>query len=110
LGGSLDNRNRGTLSSRDGDVLVDLTGAVRNGNEGALVSHGTLKVTAASLDNSEKAFYPVAVRKPSSLPGHWITVSGLIDSGAGLGIQATFSTTPMPPSMLSKASVLPVRT
>ncbi|MHA6129916.1 hemagglutinin repeat-containing protein [Pseudomonas fluorescens group sp. PF-1] len=91
LGGSLDNRNRGTLSSRDGDVLVDLTGAVRNGNEGALVSHGTLKVTAASLDNSEKGILSSGGAQTFVIAGTLDnSQGGLIDSGAGLGIQATF--------------------
>lgn len=89
LGGSLDNRNLGTLSSRDGDVRVNLSGAVLNSNAGALVSQGTLSVTAASLDNSDKGIL-------SSVGVQTLVIDatldngqgGLIDSGAGLDIQA----------------------
>ncbi|TWC49163.1 filamentous hemagglutinin [Pseudomonas sp. SJZ080] len=90
LGGSLDNRNEGTLSSRDGDVLVDLSGAVRNSNAGALVSHGTLKVTAASLDNSDKGILSSGGAQTFVIAGTLDnSQGGLIDSGAGLDIQAT---------------------
>ncbi|WLG52999.1 filamentous hemagglutinin N-terminal domain-containing protein [Pseudomonas sp. FP1742] len=89
LGGSLDNRNQGTLSSRDGDVLVDLTGAVRNSNAGALVSHGTLKVTAASLDNSDNGILSSAGAQTLVIAGTLNNAQGgLIDSGAALDIQA----------------------
>ncbi|WP_256585020.1 MULTISPECIES: DUF637 domain-containing protein [unclassified Pseudomonas] len=89
LGGSLDNRNEGTLSSRDGDVLVDLTGAVRNSNAGALVSHGTLKVTAASLDNSDNGILSSAGAQTFVIAGTLNNAQGgLIDSGAALDIQA----------------------
>ncbi|EJM15810.1 hemagluttinin repeat protein, partial [Pseudomonas sp. GM18] len=89
LGGSLDNRNQGTLSSRDGDVLVDLTGAVRNSNAGALVSNGTLKVTAASLDNSDNGILSSAGAQTFVIAGTLNNAQGgLIDSGAALDIQA----------------------
>ncbi|WP_230139445.1 DUF637 domain-containing protein, partial [Pseudomonas sp. Bi130] len=89
LGGSLDNRNEGTLSSRDGDVLVDLTGAVRNSNAGALVSNGTLKVTAASLDNSDNGILSSAGAQTFVIAGTLNNAQGgLIDSGAALDIQA----------------------
>ncbi|MFJ2464093.1 hemagglutinin repeat-containing protein [Pseudomonas sp. NPDC087615] len=89
-GGSLDNRNHGTLSSRDGDLLVDLTGDIQNSNTGALVSKGTLSVTAANLDNSDKGVL-------SSEGGQTLVVAGslnnaqggLIDSGVSLDIQAS---------------------
>lgn len=89
LGGSLDNRNEGTLSSRDGDVLVDLTGAVRNSNAGALASNGTLKVTAASLDNSDNGILSSAGAQTFVIAGTLNNArGGLIDSGAALDIQA----------------------
>ncbi|MGF6362632.1 filamentous hemagglutinin [Pseudomonas frederiksbergensis] len=89
LGGSLDNRNQGTLSSRDGDVLVDLTSAVRNSNAGALVSNGTLKVTAASLDNSDNGILSSAGAQTFVIAGTLNNAQGgLIDSGAALDIQA----------------------
>ncbi|EJL96298.1 hemagluttinin repeat protein, partial [Pseudomonas sp. GM102] len=89
LGGSLDNRNLGTLSSRSGDVLVDLTGAVRNSSAGALVSNGTLKITAASLDNSNQGILSSGGTQTFVITGTLDnSQGGLIDSGAGLDIQA----------------------
>lgn len=38
---NLDNRNKGTLSSRDGDVSVAVNGTVLNSGEGAIVSSKT---------------------------------------------------------------------
>ncbi|MEO8641314.1 hemagglutinin repeat-containing protein [Pseudomonas sp.] len=90
LGASLDNRNDGTLSSRDGDVLVDLTGALRNSNAGALVSHGTLKVTADSLDNSDQGILSSGDAQTFVIAATLDNrQGGLIDSGAALDIQAT---------------------
>ncbi|WP_434682004.1 MULTISPECIES: two-partner secretion domain-containing protein [unclassified Pseudomonas] len=87
-GGSLDNRNTGTVSSRNGNVGVNLSGALLNGNAGALVSQQALTVTANSLDNTGGIL--------SSGAGQTLTVSGLlnnsqnglIDSGAGLAVKA----------------------
>jgi filamentous hemagglutinin len=87
-GGSLDNRNTGTVSSRHGNVGVNLSGALLNGNAGALVSQKALTVTANSLDNTGGIL--------SSGAGQTLTVSGLlnnsqnglIDSGAGLAVKA----------------------
>lgn len=52
--GSLDNSGVGTLSSRDGEIHIELSKALDNSGEGALVSKGKLTVGAASLDNSAK--------------------------------------------------------
>lgn len=52
--GSLDNSGVGTLSSRDGEIHVELSELLDNSGEGALVSKGKLTVDAASLDNSAK--------------------------------------------------------
>jgi filamentous hemagglutinin len=87
-GGSLDNHNNGTLSSRSGDVSVSLSGALLNSANGALVSQNALTVNADSLDNSGGIL--------SSGSGQTLTVggllnngaNGLIDSGAGLTVQA----------------------
>ncbi|MFZ4969138.1 hypothetical protein ACL9RJ_33300, partial [Pseudomonas sp. Mn2068] len=68
-GGSLDNRNNGTVSSRNGNVDVTLDGALLNGNAGALVSQKVLTVNAASLDNSNQGIL-------SSAQGQTLTVSG----------------------------------
>lgn len=51
-GGALDNRNLGTLSSRSGTLDVQLSGALLNGGNGALVSQGRMDIGAASLDNN----------------------------------------------------------
>jgi filamentous hemagglutinin len=88
-GDSLDNRDHGTLSSRNGDVAVDLKGALLNSNAGALVSQGSLSVKSKSLDNSNKGIL-------SSAAGQTLTLGeslnnnqgGLIDSGAALDITA----------------------
>ncbi|OCX24548.1 filamentous hemagglutinin N-terminal domain-containing protein [Pseudomonas graminis] len=87
-GATLDNRNSGTLSSRSGDVGVNLTGALLNGAAGALVSQKSLSVRAASVDNRGGIL--------SSGGGQTFNVSGvldnsqngLIDSGAALTINA----------------------
>ncbi|WP_342652884.1 filamentous hemagglutinin N-terminal domain-containing protein [Pseudomonas sp. F3-2] len=87
-GGSLDNRNGGTLSSRNGSVGIDLTGALLNAGNGALVSQKTLDISAASVDNRGGIL--------SSGAGQTYTVSGLldngqdglIDSGAALSVNA----------------------
>ncbi|WP_283190182.1 filamentous hemagglutinin N-terminal domain-containing protein [Pseudomonas sp. PMCC200344] len=88
-GDSLDNRDSGTLSSRNGDVAVDLKDALLNSNAGALVSQGSLSVKSKSLDNSNKGIL-------SSAAGQTLTLGeslnnnqgGLIDSGAALDITA----------------------
>ncbi|UZD98027.1 filamentous hemagglutinin N-terminal domain-containing protein [Pseudomonas corrugata] len=86
---SLDNRNSGTLSSRDEDLSATLSGALLNGNAGALVGKKQLTVSAASLDNGGGIL--------SSGGDQTLTVNGgllsnaqggLIDSGNALVINA----------------------
>ena len=87
-GGSLDNRNNGTVSSRKGDVSINLTGALLNGANGALVSQKALHVAAVSVDNRGGIL--------SSGAGQTYDLSGLldnsqgglIDSGAALTVRA----------------------
>ncbi len=89
-GQSLDNRNLGTLSSRDGNLSVTLNGALQNSGEGALVSQGRLDLKAASLDNSNNGILSsggdqqldVATLLDNS-------AGGQIDSGAKLTLKAT---------------------
>ncbi|WP_201773773.1 DUF637 domain-containing protein, partial [Pseudomonas sp. PI1] len=50
-GGSLDNSQGGTLSSKAGALAVSLAGALNNASQGALVSQGDQRISAASLDN-----------------------------------------------------------
>ncbi|UIN54182.1 DUF637 domain-containing protein [Pseudomonas kribbensis] len=86
-GDSLDNRANGTLSSRNGDVSVDLKGALLNSGNGALVSQGNLTVNAASLDNSDKGILSSAAGQTLTLKGALNNnQGGLIDSGAALDI------------------------
>ncbi|SDZ34247.1 hemagglutinin repeat-containing protein, partial [Pseudomonas sp. NFIX28] len=87
--GSLDNRNHGTLSSKAGNLVVDVSGALLNSGAGALASNGTLKLSAASLDNSGEGVV-------SSVGGQTLTIAGLLnnagggllDSGATLDLKA----------------------
>jgi filamentous hemagglutinin len=87
-GGTLDNSSNGTVSSRNSDVNVTLSGSLLNSNAGALVSQKALTVGAGSLDNSNGIL--------SSGAGQVLTITGLlnnsqnglIDSGAGLDITA----------------------
>jgi filamentous hemagglutinin len=51
-GGVLDNSNAGTLSSRDGELSVALTGGLNNQAEGALVSKDRMTLKAANLSNA----------------------------------------------------------
>ncbi|WP_230153648.1 hemagglutinin repeat-containing protein, partial [Pseudomonas brassicacearum] len=88
-GTSLDNRNNGTLSSRNGNVTLNLLGNLLNGNGGALVSQGSLGVTAASVDNS-KGILSSGGAQNLNLSGALVnSQGGLIDGGAGLTIKAT---------------------
>ncbi|WP_275628638.1 filamentous hemagglutinin N-terminal domain-containing protein [Pseudomonas sp. 273] len=50
-GGSLDNSQGGTLSSKAGALDVSLGGELNNASQGALVSQGDQRISAASLDN-----------------------------------------------------------
>ncbi|WP_454846395.1 two-partner secretion domain-containing protein [Pseudomonas farris] len=85
-GDSLDNRDSGTLSSRNGDVVVDLKGALLNSNAGALVSQGSLNVKASTLDNSNKGILSSAAGQTLTLTSLNNNQGGLIDSGAALDI------------------------
>ncbi|MGP6421033.1 two-partner secretion domain-containing protein [Pseudomonas putida] len=75
-GNSLDNRDSGTLSSKLGDVAVDLKDALLNSGAGALVAEGSLTVKAGSLDNSNKGIL-------SSGAGQSLTLSGALNNNQG---------------------------
>ncbi|MCO7627358.1 filamentous hemagglutinin N-terminal domain-containing protein [Pseudomonas fluorescens] len=75
-GDSLDNRDSGTLSSKLGDVAVDLKDALLNSGAGALVAEGSLTVKAGSLDNSNKGIL-------SSGAGQSLTLSGALNNSQG---------------------------
>ncbi|WP_434572508.1 filamentous hemagglutinin N-terminal domain-containing protein [Pseudomonas sp. Z3-8] len=88
-GASLDNRNNGTLSSRNGNVNLNLLGNLLNGNGGALVSQGSLDVTAVLVDNT-KGILSSGGAQNLTLSGALDNgQGGLIDSGADLTIKAT---------------------
>ncbi|WP_367393241.1 hemagglutinin repeat-containing protein [Pseudomonas sp. X4] len=74
--GSLDNRNQGTLSSRDGALDAAVSGDLQNSAGGALVSQQTLNVAAANLDNSGAGIL-------SSGGAQRLTISGLLNNGQG---------------------------
>ncbi|UZE21568.1 filamentous hemagglutinin N-terminal domain-containing protein [Pseudomonas sp. B21-056] len=86
---SLDNRNSGTLSSRDEDIGVTLSGALLNGNAGALVGKKQLTVSAASLDNGG-GILSSGGEQTLTVTGGLLNNAqgGLIDSGAALVINA----------------------
>jgi len=75
-GDSLDNRDSGTLSSKSGDLSVDLKDALLNSGAGALVAEGSLTVKAGSLDNSNKGIL-------SSGAGQSLTLSGALNNNQG---------------------------
>ena len=75
-GDSLDNRDSGTLSSKLGDVAVELKDALLNSGAGALVAEGSLTVKAGSLDNSNKGIL-------SSGAGQSLTLSGALNNSQG---------------------------
>ncbi|MFJ2279947.1 filamentous hemagglutinin N-terminal domain-containing protein [Pseudomonas sp. NPDC087803] len=75
-GDSLDNRDGGTLSSKLGDVAVDLKDALLNSGAGALVAEGSLTVKAGSLDNSSKGIL-------SSGAGQSLTLNGALNNSQG---------------------------
>ena len=88
-GADLDNRNNGTLSSRNGNVTLNLLGNLLNGNGGALVSQGSLGVTAVSVDNTQGILSSGGAQNLILSGALDNSQGGLIDSGAGLTIKAT---------------------
>ncbi|MGY4638623.1 two-partner secretion domain-containing protein [Pseudomonas sp. TE24901] len=84
-GASLDNRNSGTLSSRSGNLDVNLSGALLNSNAGALVSQQALTVNAASLDNSAGILSSGAAQR--------LTVSGVLNNAQGGSIDSAATLT-----------------
>jgi filamentous hemagglutinin len=89
IGTHLDNRDKGTLSSRNGDLDVRLGGRLLNSGEGALASQGRLTVSAASLDNSASGVISSGAQQTVSVLGALNnTQGGLIDSGATLDVSA----------------------
>ena len=88
-GTSLDNRNNGTLSSRNGNVNLTLLGNLLNSNGGALVSQGSLGVTAVSVDNTQGILSSGGAQDLILSGALDNGQGGLIDSGAGLIIKTT---------------------
>ncbi|WP_256660404.1 hemagglutinin repeat-containing protein, partial [Pseudomonas sp. GL93] len=89
IGTHLNNRDKGTLSSRNGDLDVRLSGSLLNSGEGALASQGRLSVSAASLDNSNKGVISSGAQQTLSVIGVLNnTQGGLIDSGSTLDLSA----------------------
>ncbi|HEX4552167.1 filamentous hemagglutinin N-terminal domain-containing protein [Pseudomonas sp.] len=89
-GDSLDNRDSGTLSSKLGDVSVDLKDALLNSGAGAVVAQNSLSIKAGSLDNSNKGNLSSGAGQTLTLSGVLNNnLSGLIASGAALDIVST---------------------
>lgn len=97
ISNSLDNRNKGTLSSGHvdsginvpGDMAVTVSGDLLNSANGALVSLGNLSVNAANLDNSSTGILSSAGAQTLTLSGLLNNAQGgLISSGATLAVQA----------------------
>ncbi|WP_413817397.1 hemagglutinin repeat-containing protein [Pseudomonas sp. P8_241] len=87
---SLDNRNNGTLSSRRGDLTVDVAGTLLNSGAGALVSQKSLTVKTANLDNSNGGIFSSAGHQTLTVDGLLNnSQGGQIDSATALTVQAT---------------------
>ncbi|WP_294738397.1 hemagglutinin repeat-containing protein [uncultured Pseudomonas sp.] len=88
-GGNLDNRDHGTLVSRNGSIDMRLSGTLQNNTEGALVSQGRLDVSAASVDNRGSGVLSSGAGQTLAVTGALINGDGgLIESGDTLGVQA----------------------
>jgi filamentous hemagglutinin len=85
-GGSLDNSQKGTLSSREGDLAVTLSGVLNNAYDGALVTAGVLEVQSARLDNTKGILSSGS--DMSVTTGVLDSASGLISSGGALDLHA----------------------
>lgn len=96
-GASLDNRNSGTLSSRSGNLDVNVSGALINSNAGALVSQQALTVNAASLDNSAGILSSGAAQR--------LTVSGLLNNAQGGSIDSAATLTLQAMSLNNSGSI-----
>lgn len=85
-GGSLDNSQKGTLSSKEGDLTVTLSGVLNNAYDGALVTAGVLEVQSARLDNTQGILSSGSGMSVTT--GALDNASGLISSGGTLGLNA----------------------
>ncbi len=86
----LDNRNNGTLSSRNGDLLLDVSGSLLNSGGGAVVTQKQLILHAGDLDNSQGGILSSGGNQTLSVAGLLNnSQGGSIDSGAELTLQTT---------------------
>ncbi|WP_165497002.1 hemagglutinin repeat-containing protein [Phytopseudomonas dryadis] len=89
LGGTaLDNRLAGTLSSRHGDVDVQLAGDLLNSGEGAIVAQGRLDLGAGSLDNSGQGILSSGSGQRLLISDALNNAGGQIDAGGRLDLEA----------------------
>ncbi|WP_168734251.1 two-partner secretion domain-containing protein [Pseudothauera nasutitermitis] len=86
--GSLDNRAVGTVSSRSGDLDLQLTGDLLNSGEGALVAAGRLDLAAAGLDNRAQGILSSGAGQTLAIGATLDNRGGQIDSGTALAIDA----------------------
>lgn len=85
----LDNQNNGTVSSRDGDLLLEVSGNLLNRSGGAVVTQKQLTLRAGELDNSQGGILSSGGSQSLTLSGLLDnSQGGLIDSGAALSVQA----------------------
>ncbi|MDD0976809.1 filamentous hemagglutinin N-terminal domain-containing protein [Pseudomonas fontis] len=88
-GGRLDNSDKGTLSSRLGNVDIGLSGALDNSAGGALASQGRLDVSAGALNNRAGIIVSAAGQSLKTITGTLDNgQDGQIDSGAELDLWA----------------------
>lgn len=87
---NLDNRNNGTLSSRNGNLEIAVKNALLNSHAGALVSQHNLTVNAGSLDNRNGGILSSAAAQALTVDAELNnSQGGQIDSGAALTVQAS---------------------
>ncbi|MGE7955212.1 hemagglutinin repeat-containing protein [Pseudomonas sp. NPDC089530] len=88
-GGTLDNSQKGTVSSLLGNLDIDLSGALVNHSKGGLGGKGAVSITATGLDNSNGTVTSGGKQKLTFTGGTLTNASGgLIESSDTLDIRA----------------------
>jgi len=86
---TLDNSVKGTVSSREGSVSVQLTDALNNRDEGALVSKQALSIRAGEIDNGAGGILSSEAAVSLQAVGELINTGGLVNAGGSLSIQGS---------------------
>lgn len=87
VGTRLDNSQVGTLSSRNGDLWLELTEALLNNDDGAVVAGGQLDLLADSVDN-RKGILSSAGEQHLNVAAMLDNSGGQIDASAMLKVEA----------------------